>query len=64
VSTDITYNTASEWVREAIREKINGEREYHDKLEALKADIDLGLKQIDAGQIVEIDFDKLMKATD
>ena len=29
VSTDITYNNASEWVREAIREKINSELQYN-----------------------------------
>ncbi|MFT4927676.1 MAG: antitoxin ParD1/3/4 [Phenylobacterium sp.] len=64
VSTDITYNNASEWVREAIRDKISSDREYHEKLEALKADIDIGLKQIEAGQIVELNFDELMKQTD
>ena len=64
VSTDITYNSASEWVREAIREKINSDLQYNEKLEALKADINIGLDQIKAGQVVEINFDELIKESD
>jgi len=63
VATDITYNNASEWVREAIREKIKGDREYFEQLEALKADIDVGLEQIEKGQFADLDFDTLMKET-
>ena len=63
VATDITYNNASEWVREAIREKIKGDREYFEQLEALKADIDVGLEQIEKGQFADLDFDALMKET-
>ena len=64
VETDITYKDASEWIREAIREKINNDRQYHDKLSALKTDIDIGLEQIENGQVVELDFEQLIKATD
>ncbi len=63
VSTDITYNNASEWVRDAIREKIHRDREYYDKLEALKADIDIGIKQIKNGEFAELDFEALIKET-
>ncbi|PCJ33580.1 MAG: type II toxin-antitoxin system ParD family antitoxin [Moraxellaceae bacterium] len=63
VATDITYNNASEWVREAIREKIKSDREYFEQLEALKADIDVGLEQIEKGQFADLDFDALMKET-
>ena len=63
VAMDITYNSASEWVREAIREKINSDREYYEKLEALKADIDVGLTQIENGEFAALDFDALMKET-
>jgi len=63
VATDVTYNNASEWVRSAIREKINGDCEYYDKLETLKADIDIGLKQIENNQFADLDFDALSKET-
>lgn len=64
VAIDATYSTASEWVRDAIRKKIEGERSYHEQLNALKADIDSGLQQIENGQFVDVDFDTLMKETD
>lgn len=63
VAVDITYNNASEWVRAAIREKIKSDREYYDQLEALKSDIDVGLRQIKDGQFVDLDFDELIKDT-
>ena len=63
VDTDIAYNNASEWVRDAIREKINRDREYYDKLEALKNDIDIGIKQVKNGEFSEINFEQLIKET-
>ncbi len=63
VSSDITYNNASEWVRDAIREKIHRDREVYDKLEALKTDIDIGVNQIKNGEFAEIDFEALIKET-
>jgi len=63
VALDITYNNASEWVRTAIREKINSDREYYEKLEALKADVDIGLAQIKNKQYSDLDFDELIKET-
>ena len=63
VASDITYNNASEWVRAAIREKIHRDREYYDKLEALKNDIDIGIKQVKNGEFSEINFEQLIKET-
>ena len=63
VASDMTYNNASEWVREAIREKINNERAYFEKLDALKADVDVGLDQIKDHKFADLDFDTLMKET-
>lgn len=63
VASDITYNNASEWVRDAIREKINRDREHFDKLESLKADIDRGIEQIQKGEFSKLNFDQLIKET-
>jgi Arc/MetJ-type ribon-helix-helix transcriptional regulator len=59
VASDITYSTASEWVRDAITEKINSDGQYRDKLDLLKADIDIGWQQADEGQLSDFDFAKL-----
>lgn len=43
--------------------KINHDRESYDKLEALKADIDVGIEQIKNVDFAELDFETLIKDT-
>jgi hypothetical protein len=45
-------------VQERIAQELIG---YVDKINALRADLNEGLRQLDAGQEREIDFDQLLK---
>lgn len=53
------YNNASEVVREALRAQIKQEVQYDTDLEALRAELDKGIAQADAGEVVKVDFDAL-----
>jgi antitoxin ParD1/3/4 len=44
------YNNASELVRHALRRLEDEEREYEAKLAALKAEIQIGIDQLDRGE--------------
>ncbi|KAA5802322.1 type II toxin-antitoxin system ParD family antitoxin [Alkalicaulis satelles] len=55
------YNNASEVIREALRTQMRAEQTYQEKLDALRAEIDKGWAQADAGDVVEFDFDAIMK---
>lgn len=58
------YNNASEVVREALRLKMQQDQADKAKLDALRRDIDVGWKQAEAGQFVELDFDELNRELD
>lgn len=64
VSTNITYLDASEWVREAIREKINNDRHYQQSIQALRADIDKSWQAADEGKAVDFDVEQMMRELD
>lgn len=57
------YQNASEVVRSALRLLQRDEEEYGAKLERLKAEIQIGLDDIEAGRYIELnsdeDFDRL-----
>ena len=53
------YNNASEVVREALRVQIKQEAQYDADLEALRAELDKGIAQADAGLATPFDFDAL-----
>lgn len=53
------YNNASEVVREALRAQIKQEAQYDADLEALRAELDKGIAQADAGLATPFDFDAL-----
>lgn len=50
------YNNASEVVREALRQQITREHEQALSLEALRAELDKGIAEIERGELVEVDF--------
>lgn len=54
VSTGM-YSSSSEVVREALRVLAQYEKSQQEKLDALRADVLLGLSQIDAGDVVVFD---------
>ena len=58
------YNNASEVVREALRLKMQQDEADRAKLEALRRDIDVGWKQAEAGDFVELDLDALNRELD
>lgn len=58
------YNNASEVVREALRLKMQQDEADKAKLEALRRDIDVGWKQAEAGEFVELDIEALNKELD
>ena len=53
------YNNASEVVREALRRQILAEQTYNEKLDALRAEIQKGLDDIEAGRFEELTRDQL-----
>lgn len=53
------YNNASEVVREALRQQISREHEQALSLEALRAELDIGIAEADAGLATPYDFDAL-----
>lgn len=46
------YSNASEVIREALRERIRAERTEAEDIEALRAQIDIGLQQAERGELV------------
>lgn len=46
------YSNASEVIREALRERIRAERTEAEDVEALRAQIDIGLQQAERGELV------------
>jgi antitoxin ParD1/3/4 len=47
------YSNASEVIREALRERIRAERTEGESLEALRAQIDVGLQQAERGELLD-----------
>ena len=58
------YNNASEFVREAVRLKMQADANYEAKLEALRNDINLACKQIENGQYSTWDKDSFIASLD
>ena len=54
------YNNASEVIRDALRLKIEQDALKRAKLEALRRDIDIAWDQLDRGEGVELDLQKLL----
>ena len=55
------YNSASELVRESLRLLDERDQMYQIKLERLRADIQVGLDDIDAGRVVPFDAADIIK---
>ena len=53
------YNNASEVIREALRAKMRAEMSEAERLEALKAEIQIGLDQLDRGETETLTLDQL-----
>ena len=53
------YNNASEVVRETLRAKMKAEMSEAEKLEILRAEIQLGLDQLDRGETETLTLDQL-----
>ncbi len=53
------YNNASEVIREALRAKMRAEMSEAERLEALKAEIQIGLDQLDRGETETLTLDHL-----
>ena len=53
------YNNASEVVREALRRQILAEQTYNEKLDALRAEIQKGLDDIEAGRVSPYSLEEL-----
>ncbi|MFN3834435.1 MAG: type II toxin-antitoxin system ParD family antitoxin [Glycocaulis sp.] len=47
------YSNASEVIREALRERIRAERTEAEDIEALRAQIDIGLQQAERGELLD-----------
>ncbi|MGY6661633.1 MAG: type II toxin-antitoxin system ParD family antitoxin [Glycocaulis sp.] len=47
------YSNASEVIREALRERIRAERTEAEDIEALRAQIDVGLQQAERGELLD-----------
>jgi antitoxin ParD1/3/4 len=54
------YNNASEVIREALRTQMRIEQTREEKLEALRAEIQKGLDDIEAGRVSEWDRDAFL----
>jgi len=54
------YNNASEVVREALRRQILAEQTYNEKLDALRAEIQKGLDDVEAGRFEDWDVDQFL----
>ena len=53
------FASASEVIRDALRDKMRNEAEDAAKLEALRRDIDAGWKQADRGKFVDFDAEEI-----
>ena len=53
------YNSVSEVIREALRLLVEREKMQQAKLEALREDIDIGIKELDSGQAIKYDVDSV-----
>ena len=53
------YNNSSEVIREALRAKMRAEMSEAERLEALKAEIQIGLDQLDRGETETLTLDQL-----
>lgn len=51
------YSNASEVIREALRERIRAERTEAEDIEALRAQIDVGLQQAEGGELLDWTMD-------
>lgn len=60
VQQNLLYNNVSEWVREAIREKIERNREYQQRMAELRQSIDAGWQQAEHGELVDFEPDKIL----
>ena len=58
------YNNASEVIRDALRLKIEQDTLNRAKLEALRRDIQVGWDQLERGESVEYDLQKLLNILD
>ena len=58
------YNNASEVIRDALRLKIEQDALNRAKLEALRRDIQVGWDQLERGESVEYDMQKLLNILD
>lgn len=58
------YNNASEVVRDALRRMEQAERLYEEKLAWLKAELQKGQDDIDAGRFSERTIDEIVAAVD
>lgn len=54
------YNNASEVIREALRAKILADQTYQEKLDALKAEIQKGVDDVEAGRVSKWDKDAFL----
>lgn len=53
------YNNASEVIREALRAKILADQTYQEKLDALRAEIQKGLDDVEAGRVSTYSLEEL-----
>ncbi|MCC5982372.1 MAG: type II toxin-antitoxin system ParD family antitoxin [Oceanicaulis sp.] len=53
------YSNASEVIREALRERIRAERTEAEDIEALRAQIDIGLQQAERGELLDWTMDDI-----
>lgn len=54
------YNNASEVIREALRTQMRAEQTREEKLEALRAELQIGIDQAERGEFVEWDKDAFL----
>ena len=54
------YNSSSEVIREALR-VWNEEAKYQEKLQALRERLEIGERQLDAGEYANYDLEKIKK---
>lgn len=53
------YNNASEVIREALRTQMRAESTQAEDLEALRAQIDIGLQQAERGELLDWSMDDI-----